>query len=110
MVTRPRFCAASSRELETAPSSSASTFSATGWNSRPASVSWTRRVVRSNSRNPKTPSSSLISTLTADCVRCRRLAAAVKLPTLRDSEKRAHLLQGDIHRISFISRAQIMKL
>ncbi len=51
-----------------------------GSSARPASLSATRRVGRSNSGAPGSRSSFRIDALSADCTTCTSCAAAVKLP------------------------------
>src|SRR3954470_9670469 len=79
MATRPRRPLAWSRKFESMPSKSVSTRRADSSNRRPSGVRTTLRVLRSNSRAPRFSSTPWISVLNADCDRCIRSAARVKL-------------------------------
>src|SRR5262245_23640597 len=79
-TTRPRRSSATSRTLCTVMPRSASMRSATAANSRPAAVTCTRRVVRSNSRTPSSVSSRLTARVSAGWEIRSRAAAATKLP------------------------------
>ena len=80
-TTRPTFMRETScARVMTIPTSS-KILSTTGKRSRPACVILTERVLRSNSRTPRTLSSSLICADRAGCVACRASAARVKLPS-----------------------------
>ena len=79
-MTCPRCWSARSRMLRTEMRRSFSTRSATATNSRPAGVSCTRRVVRSNRLTPSTSSIRLMVRVKAGCDVFRKAAAAMKLP------------------------------
>ncbi len=71
-------------------------FCARSWSCRPASVSFTLRPRRSNSRHSSSCSSDLMAWLTADCVMKSSRAANVKLPT------RASVVNARSFRLSMI--------
>ena len=69
---------------------------ASGRMSRPAGVSTTARLVRSNSGSPSSRSSALICSLTDGCATCSRSAAREKSGILRDRDEVLELTQ--LHR------------
>ena len=65
-------------------------------NSLPAGVANARLPMRSTSCRPQRFSNSRICWLIAGCVKCRRFAASVKLPSVDDFDQCAQLVEAEV--------------